>query len=93
MSLKVIIDNKEAITMHEPYRSKPFTIGQIIAENLNLRQKLNKQEKSYERKLLRAEQNKENALKESKSTKEDYNILLEDYIKLKHKLKDLEGTK
>ena len=87
MSQEITVNKDEPIKIHEPYSSKKFTIGEILSDNLNLRQKLNEQQKHYERKLIRAEAVKEKAEKDLRELKEDYDLLLQDYIKLKQNMK------
>ena len=93
MSQEVTIDTDEVFAIHDPYRSKPFSINEVITDNLKLRQKLNEQEKHYEIKLSKAEHTKEKAIKERNEAREDYNALLVDYVKLKHRIKELEEIK
>lgn len=79
--------------MHEPWKSRQsISIKGVLRENLMLRQKLNKVEKHYLRKLLRAEKTREYAERDLRNLKEDFDILLEDFVRLKLKHEELKQS-
>jgi predicted nucleic acid-binding Zn-ribbon protein len=72
--------------IHEPYKSKDFTIDDVIADNLKLRQRANEIEKDYHH----IKNKHESTQKRLNDLKRDYDELLKDYIKLKQENQDLE---
>jgi hypothetical protein len=73
---------------HEPWKSRQdISIEAVLEDNLRLRQKYNKLEHDLMRQLLKSESKREIAEKKLRELKDDYNILLQDYVKLRQSTK------